>query len=89
MLWDQINLHLSDILVDSCRREKQMPIYVYEAVLSLLMLEHQQDKKGWLMNNYTIVDERVYNRNQLFRLIGNHKLGKSIFYDCRVIPLRY
>ena len=43
------------------------------------MLEHQQDKKGWLMSNDTIIDERVYNRNQLFRLICNQKLGKTSF----------
>ena len=67
------------MLVDLCRKEKELPSYVYEAILPLLMLEHQQDKKGWLMNNDTIVDERVYNRNQLFHLIGNHKLGKSNF----------
>ena len=77
ILWDQIKLHLSGMLVDFCRKEKELLSYVYEAILPLLMLEHQQDKKGWLMNNDTIVDEWVYNRNQLFRLIGNHKLGKS------------
>ena len=79
ILWDQIKLHLSGMLVDFCRKEKELLSYVYEAILPLLMLEHQQDKKGWLMNNDTIVDEWVYNRNQLFRLVGNHKLGKSNF----------
>ena len=36
------------------------------------------------MSNDTIVNERVYNRNQFFRLIGNHKLGKSCYITAEV-----
>ena len=79
ILWDEINKHVKDILVSFGRSDGVLRPGVYETIISLLMLEHQQDKKGWIMNNDTIIDERVYNRNQPFRLIGNHKLGKSSF----------
>ena len=79
ILWDEINKHVKDIFGFFANPEGQLRTGVYDTIIPLLMLEHQQDKKGWLMSNDTIVDERVYTRNQLFRLIGNHKLGKTSF----------
>ena len=79
ILRDIITWYLTEIIKAMVCPTKELYLYVYRTILPLLILEHQQDKKGWLMSNDTVVDESFYNRNQLFRLIGNHKLGKACF----------
>jgi hypothetical protein len=59
---------------------KAIPI----SLLRMLLLHRQYDEKGWKGVGDTGVDEVVYRKNQLFRLVGNCKFGTE--YPLVVIP---
>jgi hypothetical protein len=48
---------------------------IQDGLIRILMLEKQFDGKGWRGFNDTGIDEVVYKRNQLFRLLGSTKGG--------------